>query len=232
VKLGFGFSAGLFDYVLNYGLSTRPLLLLPVGAAYFAIYYFTFSWCIRRFDLKTPGRETDVAPVAEAGATPTARGPAFVAALGGPDNLRSVDACTTRLRLVLERQDAISEPTLKGLGARGVLKLQNGGLQVVLGPIADQVAGEIRAAIAAGPAPAPVPGGAAGAIAAALGVDNLRSVQARATRLLVEVVDATRVDLPALGAAGVRATAAAGTNKLHLIVGAGAPQLAAELSGG
>src|SRR5919106_3271240 len=57
VKLGFGFSAGLFDYVLNYGLATRPLLLLPVGAAYFAIYYVTFSWCIRRFKLATPGRE-------------------------------------------------------------------------------------------------------------------------------------------------------------------------------
>jgi len=230
VKLGFGFSAGLFDYVLNFGLSTRPLLLLPVGAAYFAIYYFTFSWCIRRFDLKTPGRETDVVPVAEATATPTARGPAFVAALGGPDNLRSVDACTTRLRLVLERQDAISEPALKGLGARGVLKLQNGGLQVVLGPIADQVAGEIRAAVAAGSAPAP--GGAAKAIAGALGADNLRSVSARATRLLIEVGDTTQVDAAALAAAGVRATVAAGPNKLHLIVGSGAPQLAAELSGG
>ena len=57
VKLGFGFSAGLFDYVLNYGISTRPLVLLPVGLAYFAIYYFSFRWCIQRFDLKTPGRE-------------------------------------------------------------------------------------------------------------------------------------------------------------------------------
>ena len=70
VKLGFGFSAGLFDYVLGFGISTRPLLLIPVGLAYFAVYYFSFRWCIQRFDLKTPGREAGevVAPRASAGA--------------------------------------------------------------------------------------------------------------------------------------------------------------------
>ncbi len=57
VKLGFGFSAGLFDYVLNFKQATRPLWLLPVGAAYFALYYFLFRFVIVRFDLKTPGRE-------------------------------------------------------------------------------------------------------------------------------------------------------------------------------
>src|SRR6201999_939015 len=55
VRLGFGFSAGLFDYVINFGKATRPLLLLPVGAVYFALYYFLFSVSIRYFDLKTPG---------------------------------------------------------------------------------------------------------------------------------------------------------------------------------
>src|SRR6185369_7410953 len=53
VRLGFGFSAGLFDYVINYGKATRPLLLLPVGIAYFAIYYWLFSVSIRVFNLKT-----------------------------------------------------------------------------------------------------------------------------------------------------------------------------------
>jgi PTS system N-acetylglucosamine-specific IIC component len=56
VHLGFGFSAGFFDYVLNFSKSTRPLLLLPVGLAYFAIYYGTFRWAIVKFDLKTPAR--------------------------------------------------------------------------------------------------------------------------------------------------------------------------------
>jgi phosphotransferase system IIB component len=58
----------------------------------------------------------------------------------------SVDACTTRLRLIVVDQSAVSEPALKALGARGVVKPSDKALQVVLGPIADGVAGEIRAA--------------------------------------------------------------------------------------
>src|SRR5947207_570002 len=57
VKLGFGFSAGLFDYVLNYSRATRPLWLLPVGLLYFALYYGLFRLVIVRLDLKTPGRD-------------------------------------------------------------------------------------------------------------------------------------------------------------------------------
>src|SRR3546814_3064597 len=58
-KLGFGFSAGLFDYLLNFRLSTRPLLLLPIGAVYFGIYYASFSFAIRRFGIMTPGRSEE-----------------------------------------------------------------------------------------------------------------------------------------------------------------------------
>src|SRR6188474_2099987 len=52
VHLGFGFSAGLFDYVLNFSLSTKPLLLVPIGLGYFALYYALFHWCIVRFGLQ------------------------------------------------------------------------------------------------------------------------------------------------------------------------------------
>ncbi|MBW8744495.1 MAG: PTS transporter subunit EIIC, partial [Sphingomonas sp.] len=58
MRLGFGFSAGLFDYVLNFGKATRPLLLLIVGPAYALLYYGLFRFVIRRFDLPTPGRAT------------------------------------------------------------------------------------------------------------------------------------------------------------------------------
>ena len=146
VRMGFGFSAGLFDYLLNFGLATRPLLLLPVGAAYALAYYGIFRFAIRRWNLPTPGREA-----AEAGATEAApqgeRGPAFVRALGGAANLREVGACTTRLRLIVADQAKIDEAGLKALGARGVLKPSAEALQVVLGPIADAVAMEIRAAL-------------------------------------------------------------------------------------
>ena len=59
VQLGFGFSAGLFDYVLNYGKATQPLVLIPVGLAYATVYYFAFRYMIARFDLKTPGRDAE-----------------------------------------------------------------------------------------------------------------------------------------------------------------------------
>ncbi len=58
IKIGFGFSAGLIDYVLNFSKSntTHPVLLLGVGLVYGVIYYFVFSFFITRFDLATPGR--------------------------------------------------------------------------------------------------------------------------------------------------------------------------------
>jgi PTS system N-acetylglucosamine-specific IIC component len=63
IKDGFGFSAGLFDYALNFNIATRPLLLVLVGLGYAAVYYFLFRFVIRRWNLRTPGREDDDAEV-------------------------------------------------------------------------------------------------------------------------------------------------------------------------
>ncbi|MBD3944274.1 PTS transporter subunit EIIC [Nocardioides ganghwensis] len=59
IKDGFGFSAGLFDYVLNFNIATKPLLIIPIGLAYAAVYYFLFRFVIRKWNLRTPGREDD-----------------------------------------------------------------------------------------------------------------------------------------------------------------------------
>jgi PTS system N-acetylglucosamine-specific IIC component len=59
IKDGFGFSAGFLDYVLNYGIATRPLWLIPIGLAYAVVYYVLFRWVIRWWNLRTPGREDD-----------------------------------------------------------------------------------------------------------------------------------------------------------------------------
>ncbi|MFC9994170.1 PTS transporter subunit EIIC [Nocardia sp. NPDC127526] len=56
---GFTFSAGGIDYLLNFGIATKPLWLIPIGLGYAALYYFTFSFIIRRWNLQTPGREAD-----------------------------------------------------------------------------------------------------------------------------------------------------------------------------
>ncbi|WP_108819091.1 N-acetylglucosamine-specific PTS transporter subunit IIBC [Pseudovibrio sp. Alg231-02] len=145
VKLGFGFSAGLFDYLINYGISTKPLLLIPVGAAFFAIYYFLFVATIKLFDLKTMGRETKKATKTADNPTATnSKAHAYLEALGGSANLFEIDACATRLRLKVVDSDAINEAVLKQLGVHGVIKPAAGSVQVVVGPIADQLAGEIK----------------------------------------------------------------------------------------
>ncbi|WP_423605128.1 N-acetylglucosamine-specific PTS transporter subunit IIBC [Sphingomonas sp. MS122] len=211
VKLGFGFSAGLFDYVLNFSLSTRPWLLLPIGAAYALLYYGLFRLFIRKLDLATPGREKGEATETETASAGNARGAAFVKALGGPANLTSVDACTTRLRLIVADNQAIDDAALTALGARGIIRPSANAAQVVLGPLADLVAEEIRGALgeqgtvqAERPmieAPADSPALPL-AIVQALGGDaNIRSRRQLHGRLRVEVDDSGQVDQPALAAA-------------------------------
>ncbi len=248
VKLGFGFSAGLFDYVLNFNKATHPLLLIPVGLVYGAIYYGVFRFAIVRFDLKTPGREDEAGPSIETVTTGGGRGADFLVALGGAANLVSVDACTTRLRLIVNDQGQVDEPALKALGARGVVKPSDKALQVVLGPIADTVAGEIRGAIAtggAGPSPTTAARLAAPAAPAASpspseadrdkaerlvqalgGPGNLRDVAAVSSRLRIVVLDPANIDQPAVHAAGVRGVTRVAEDTLHLIIGPEAERIA------
>jgi PTS system N-acetylglucosamine-specific IIC component len=243
VRLGFSFSAGLFDYVINFGKATRPLLLIPVGLLYAGVYYAAFRFAIVRFDLKTPGREAAedlAATVAAKRDTPRGRG--FIEALGGAANLISVDACTTRLRLVLADQAAIDEPALKALGARGLIRPSPRDLQVVLGPIADEVAREMRDALGAPPPPpaiassrpsaaaAPGDGALAAAVLAALGgAANVRQVEAFANRLLVALADAALIDGDALKRAGLRGLARIGQDRAQLIFPMAAEPLAAAI---
>jgi PTS system N-acetylglucosamine-specific IIC component len=244
VKLGFTFSAGLFDYVLNFGKASRPLWLIPIGLVYAGVYYGLFRWAIARFDLKTPGREDEELPAAATVTTGGGRGADFVQALGGAGNLTSVDACTTRLRLIVVDQAVVSEPGLKALGSRGIVRPSDKALQVVLGPIADAVAGEIRAALGAPPpqvqaqtqaqtqaqpaqaiaAPTaldePLDEAKAQAILAALGGPaNLREVTACASRLRLVLDSPEKLDQTALAKAGARGSVTLGGNVIHIILG-------------
>ena len=219
VHLGFSFSAGLFDYVLNFTHAQRPLLLIPIGIAYFALYYGVFRVCIVRLNLPTPGREAEDVVELATPTTPDTRGWSFVSALGGARNLIEVGACTTRLRLNLLDNRAIDETKLKQLGSRGLLRSSTTGLQVVLGPIADQVAGEIRDAMRSG-APvqeAPRPD-AKGMLAALGGRRNVSDVECFAGRMLMRVADPKAVDERALQALGVRGIARPSAGSLQVLV--------------
>ena len=259
VRLGFGFSAGLFDYLINYKLAGRPLLLLPVGALYFGLYYGVFRFAIVKFDLKTPGREdidTAAAGVAVATTGSAAdRARSYIAALGGAGNLESVTACTTRLRLIVRTQDTVDVQTLKRLGARGVVKPSATALQVVVGPTADQLASEIRETMASMPpesvaspaaaaiapprqpsdpvltvtAPPPAMAVLRGLLAALGGRTNVRSVEPASSRLRISVASAGAIDSAAIHKLGLRGVAIAAADCVHVIVGPAAEAAAVAL---
>jgi PTS system N-acetylglucosamine-specific IIC component len=243
VHLGFGFSAGFFDYVINFNKAQHPWLLVPVGLAYFAIYYGLFRLAIRVFNLKTLGREeASAAPAGVKVVDAAGRGQAYLAALGGAENIASVDACTTRLRLIVNSNAAVDEQKLKALGAKGFVRPSANALQVVVGPVADQVASEIRAAMnrpLAAPSSVrpvetvkakPIPLGAAAAYLKALGGSaNIARVSRCASRLVVDLKDPKAADEAALRSAGIRSLMRLGGG-VHLILGPEADKVEAGLA--
>ncbi|WP_113721159.1 N-acetylglucosamine-specific PTS transporter subunit IIBC [Aeromonas salmonicida] len=145
---GFGFSAGLVDMVLSSRnpLATQWYMLLVQGLVFFGLYYLVFRAVIVKFNLKTPGREDDEAVSAQAQTTDrTELARQYLEVLGGQDNLVTIDACITRLRLTLKDRSIVDERKLKALGAAGVVKLGEQNLQVILGPLAEIIAGEMKA---------------------------------------------------------------------------------------
>ena len=244
VRLGFGFSAGMFDYALNYPLAHRPLLLLPIGSSYFALYYGLFRYCIVKFELQTLGREHETVTIVPGTAVPGSALPgavshqtpavAWLAALGGPTNVLDVDACTTRLRIRVADDRAVSLQELKRLGARGVVRPAKGAVQIVLGLLADQVAGEIRATLAAGTPGTDSPAASveqnapersiADAIVAALGgAANIAELRLLASRLHVVLHDKSTLQLGAVERLELRGFAITPAGALHLLVGPTAP---------
>lgn len=145
---GFGFSAGLVDMVLSTRnpLAVNWYMLIIQGIVFFALYYFIFRAVIVKFNLKTPGREDDDEEESSVrGSKETGElAKQYLKALGGHDNLENIDACITRLRLTLKDTSVISEKQLKALGAMGVVKLGSNNVQVILGPLAEIVAGEMK----------------------------------------------------------------------------------------
>lgn len=156
VHLGFSFSAGLIDYLVNLKLSTNAWLLLPVGLAFGVVYYLLFRILIVKLNLKTPGREDDddldpvsddadtAAPSPSGEVSNESKAAKVLQNIGGADNITSIDACITRLRLVVKDEKAVKDSELKKLGASGVMRLGQGAVQVVFGPQAESIKDDIK----------------------------------------------------------------------------------------
>jgi PTS system N-acetylglucosamine-specific IIC component len=144
VRMGFGFSGGFIDLVLGWAnpMAENPWLILVLGALWFVIYFVVFYVVIKRFDLKTPGREddevdevdeTDAASATGADDGYLATASRFLDALGGTQNITQLDNCTTRLRLELADVDKVDTAALKRAGAAGTMKSGGRAVQVVYG---------------------------------------------------------------------------------------------------
>ena len=162
---GFGFSAGLVDMVLSTRnpLATHWYMLIPQGLVFFVIYYMVFRFTIKKFNLMTPGRELAVAGDESDGydvnvdktdngesATETlAR--RYIGAVGGSDNLTSIDACITRLRLNVNDSAQVNEGVAKRLGASGVIRLNKQSVQIIVGTQAEGIASAMKKVLTKGP---------------------------------------------------------------------------------
>jgi N-acetylglucosamine PTS system EIICBA or EIICB component len=150
VKMGFGFSAGLIDSLLHLKLTTNAWMLIPIGLAFFAFYYVLFRFIIVKFKLKTPGREDETEDEVEevsvggASAAVSSQAAKILQNIGGPSNIRNIDACITRLRLIVNDDKAVKDAALKQLGASGVMRLGQGAVQIVFGPKSEQIKDDIK----------------------------------------------------------------------------------------
>ena len=138
------FSAGLIDYI-SFGIlpsfngyETNYLNAIIVGVPMGLIYYFTFRYVIRRFDVKTPGR-ADIAVNAD-DKTDAELATDIIQLLGGADNINSVGSCITRLRLEVDKAGLVDRDGLNSVGARGVVFVGDSGIQVIFGARAQFIA--------------------------------------------------------------------------------------------
>lgn len=158
VKIGMTFSGGLIDYFLFGILPNRTAwwLVIPVGLGFAVIYYFGFRFAIRKFNLKTPGREEEAEDEA-AGATGEANDLPYeiLQAMGDQENIKHLDACITRLRVTVNDQKKVDKARLKQLGASGVLEVGNN-IQAIFGPRSDGLKTQMQDIIA-GRTPRPEP---------------------------------------------------------------------------
>ncbi|MBS6208750.1 MAG: PTS glucose transporter subunit IIBC [Proteus hauseri] len=137
---GTSFSHGLIDFIVLSGNSSKLYLFPIIGILYAITYYSIFRFLIVKLNLKTPGREVEDKNAKQA--DKSAMGQSLVAAFGGKDNISSLDACITRLRIGVKEIEKVDRDELKRLGAAGVVVVGSG-IQAIFGPKSDNLKTEM-----------------------------------------------------------------------------------------
>ena len=138
-RAGFSFSAGATDLLFSASLpaAAKTWLIIPLGIAAFLVFYFVFLFAIRKWNLKTPGREDDdieaEKKVELASDDYTAIAKTILEGCGGKENITSIDNCVTRLRLEVKDITAVNDKVIKSAGVAGVIKPGKTSVQVIIG---------------------------------------------------------------------------------------------------
>ena len=150
-RAGFCFSAGATDLLFSASLpaAANTWMIIPLGIAAFVVFYLVFRFAITKFNLMTPGREDEdveetSAPAAAGNDKFAALAAAVLAAVGGKENVKTVDCCATRLRFELGDSALVDEAACKKAGALGVMKMDKGATQVIIGTQVQAVAEELK----------------------------------------------------------------------------------------
>ena len=150
-RAGFSFSAGATDLLFSSTLpaAQKTLLIIPLGIAAFVVFYFVFLFAIKKFDLKTPGREDDddleeEKKVQLASDDYTEIAKKILAGCGGKGNIVSIDNCVTRLRLEVRDMTAVNDKAIKAAGVAGVIRPGKTSVQVIIGTKVQFVADEFK----------------------------------------------------------------------------------------
>ena len=149
---GFCFSAGATDLIFSSSLpaAAKTWIIIPLGIAAFIVFFVVFDFAIRKFDLKTPGREDENEKVeGEKTITPknndyTALASAILEGVGGKDNVTGLDYCATRLRFEVKDSTTVKEKEIKAAGAAGVIRPSKTTCQVIIGPKVQFVYDEVK----------------------------------------------------------------------------------------
>ncbi len=145
IKMAMSFSNGMIDYVLYFGIATKPLWIIILGALYAVLYYVIFRVLITALDLKTPGREDELETTTAVAAS-SELASELIKAFGGKDNIKSLDACITRLRVSVADTANVDTERVKQLGATAVMVVGNN-MQAIFGPRSDNIRSEMADAM-------------------------------------------------------------------------------------
>lgn len=151
VRSGFNFSAGFVDWFLSFKapMAQSPWMIIPIGLGFAVIYYFLFRFMIKKFNLKTPGREEDDISDDEKNlaldiSDYTEVAKVILEGLGGKENISAFDNCITRLRVEVKKYEQVSEKKIKSAGVAGVIRPSKTAVQIVIGTKVQFVADEIK----------------------------------------------------------------------------------------